>query len=43
LENRFDLVDELSEVGKRPKGILARYEKMVDGCKCGFDILAFSP
>jgi hypothetical protein len=32
LENRFDLADELSEVGRRPAGTLARNEAVKDGC-----------
>jgi hypothetical protein len=43
LENRFDLGDELSEVGKRPKGVLTRNEKIIEGCKCSFADLVFSP
>jgi hypothetical protein len=42
LENRFDLGDELSEVGKRPKGVLTRNEKIIEGCKCSFADLVFS-
>ena len=37
LESRFDLGDELSEVGKRPKGTLSRSETVMEGCKCKFN------
>ncbi len=37
LESRFDLGDELSEVGKRPKGALSRNETITEGCKCRFN------
>jgi hypothetical protein len=37
LESRFDLSEELAEVGKRPKGILLRNEFIKEGCEqCDF-------
>jgi hypothetical protein len=37
LESRFDLSEELAEVGKRPKGILLRNEFIKEGCeRCDF-------
>jgi hypothetical protein len=34
LGSRYNLEDELSEVGKRPKGTLLRKEVEKDGCEC---------
>ena len=37
LASRFDLSEELPEVGKRPKGILLRNEFIKEGCeRCDF-------
>jgi hypothetical protein len=33
LESRFDLSEELAEVGRRPKGILLRNEFVKEGCE----------
>jgi hypothetical protein len=43
LENRFDLGDELSEVGKRPKGVLTRNEKILKVVSAASPTLCFLP
>jgi len=39
LESRFDLSEELAEVGKRPKGALSRNETIKHGCGCNLVLL----
>lgn len=34
LGNRFDLDEELAQVGRHPPGSLTRGEKVFDDCKC---------
>ena len=34
LESRFDLAEELSQVGMRPKGSILRNEAVREGCEC---------
>jgi len=39
LESRFDLSEELAEVGKRPKGALSRNETIKHSCGCNLVLL----
>jgi len=41
LGNRYNLGDELAEVGKRSKGVLSRNETIKEGCKRNLNILPF--
>jgi hypothetical protein len=34
LSNRFNMSNELSKVGKKPKGVLSQNETIKGGCKC---------